>query len=68
MPFRIGERVTILPPYTGDPVIIEHQHYGVVAARTDAGYMVDLGAGTWPPNQQFGPFPAARLQPGWCPR
>jgi hypothetical protein len=64
MRFREGEQVTILPPYTDDPVIIEHQHHAVIAARTDGGYMVD-GLATWPLNQRFGPFPPHRLVSGW---
>lgn len=64
MPFRNGDAVTILPPYTNDPVIIEHQHFGIVAGRTEAGYIVELDA-TWPPNECFGPFPAERLAKGW---
>ncbi|HEX2551615.1 MAG TPA: hypothetical protein VHK64_08475 [Nocardioidaceae bacterium] len=64
MPFHLHEQVTILPPYNRDPVIVEMQHYGVVVARTDAGYMVELSA-TSPPNQRFGPFPPERLARGW---
>jgi hypothetical protein len=64
MRLSVGEQVTILPPYTDDPVIIEHQHHGLVAARTDDGYFVEI-EGTMPPNQRFGPFPERRLARGW---
>lgn len=64
MPFHVGEQVTILPPYNYDPVIIEHQHHGLVAARTDDGYMVTLES-TFPPFERFGPFPEERLTRGW---
>jgi hypothetical protein len=64
MPFRVGEPVTILPPYTDDSVIIEHQHHGRVAGRADAGYYVAI-ADTFPPNERFGPFPERRLARGW---
>lgn len=64
MRFREGEPVTILPPYTDDPVIIELQHKGRIAQRVDAGYLVEI-ADTWPPNQRFGPFPERRLAHGW---
>lgn len=64
MRFHVGDPVTILPPYDHDPVIIEHQHYGLVASRVDAGYMVEIEA-TFPPNERFGPFSERRLAMGW---
>lgn len=64
MHFHVGDPVTILPPYTHDPVIITHQHKGRVARRVDAGYIVEI-PDTWPPNEHFGPFPERRLVLGW---
>lgn len=59
-----GDQVTVMPPWDDDPYILTFQHYGTVVQRVDAGYMVEIEA-TLPPNQRFGPFPPARLAPGW---
>lgn len=69
--FQIGERVTILPPYDRDPVIVEHQRYGNVARVFDLHpepeYLVTL-PDAFPANERFGPFPHRRLAKGWAPR
>ncbi|WP_433294657.1 hypothetical protein ACQP2F_33690 [Actinoplanes sp. CA-030573] len=68
--YRIGDLVTVLPPYDRDPYILNFQHYGRVAAvehRENMGsdlYMVELES-TLPPRRKVGPFPGNRLAKGW---
>lgn len=62
--FKPGQLVTILPPYGDDPIVVELQPHGRIGDVVDDGYMVVLGS-VWPPDRQFGPFPAGRLAPGW---
>jgi hypothetical protein len=69
--FRVGDLVTVLPPYDdADPYILNFQHYGRIAAvehrdnMPSASYMVELDS-TLPPRRQVGPFPAGRLAKGW---
>ena len=69
--FKVGDLVTVLPPYDADPYILNFQHYGRIAAvehrenmPSDYYYMVELDA-TLPPRRQVGPFPAGRLAKGW---
>jgi hypothetical protein len=65
MTFKVGDEVTILPPYADDDILVEMQHYARVAAVLPAGqYMVRLGS-VYPPDQHFGPFSAQRLAAGW---
>lgn len=61
---RVGDEVTILPPWDNDPYIVTFQHYGRVAQLTAAGIVVEL-ENTLPPRRQVGPFPTKRLAPGW---
>ncbi len=61
---RVGDPVTILPPYDGLPYILEFQHYGHVAELDGDEFMVELES-TFPPRQRFGPFPPAKLAHGW---
>lgn len=61
---KVGEQVTLLPPYDDDPYILAFQRYATVAQRTDAGYMIELD-GTHPAQGRYGPFPANRLARGW---
>lgn len=61
---KVGEPVTVLPPYDDDPYILNFQHYARVARRVDDGYVVTLES-TLPPGEEFGPFPAERLAHGW---
>jgi len=64
-PLEPGDRVTILPPWDCDPVIVAMQHYGIVAEDLgDDRHMVELDA-THPPRQRFGPFAGRRLAVGW---
>ena len=61
----VGDPVTVRPPYTNDPILVEMQHHARIAKVLDGGeYMIALGS-AWPPNKEFGPFPAWRLDPGW---
>jgi hypothetical protein len=66
--YRVGDLVTVLPPYDNDPYILNFQHYGRIAAvaenQASASYMVELDA-TLPPKRQVGPFPGSRLAKGW---
>jgi hypothetical protein len=71
--YRVGDLVTVLPPYDSDPYILNFQHYGRIAevAESQAAenqastyYMVELDA-TLPPRRQVGPFPSSRLAKGW---
>lgn len=62
--FERGQLVTIWPPYTDDPMMVELQPHGRVSSLRPNGYMVVLGS-VWPPDREFGPFPAERLSPGW---
>ena len=66
--YRVGDLVTVLPPYDTDPYILNFQHYGRIAevAENQAStyYMVELDA-TLPPRRQVGPFPGSRLAKGW---
>lgn len=58
-----GDEVTVNAT-AADPYILEFQRYAVVSRVVDEGYYVVVDA-TIPPNQEFGPFPADRLQRGW---
>ena len=67
--FKVGDLVTVLPPYEGDPYILNFQHYGRIAAveqrdNMPSAYMVELDA-TLPPRRQVGPFECSRLAKGW---
>lgn len=68
--FRRGDAVTVMPPYDDDPLILSFQHYGRIVKvcgdpeKEGIAYYVVLGS-TWPTDQAFGPFPAARLRSGW---
>jgi hypothetical protein len=66
--FKVGDLVTVLPPYDRDPYILNFQHYGRIAAvehnDNASAYMVELDS-TLPPRRQVGPFPAGRLAKGW---
>ncbi len=66
MVLKIGDQVTVCPPYTWDPILVEMQPHARIAEVLDGGaeYMIALGS-VHPPDQRFGPFPAARLKPGW---
>lgn len=64
MAFKVGQMVTVLPPYDDDPIILSFQHFGRVAEVVEDGYRVTLGS-TWPPEETFGPFPDRRLVHGW---
>lgn len=60
---KVGDQVTILPPWDDDPILIAMQHYVRVAAVVEGvGYMVDLPAASSP---RFGPFAENRLLAGW---
>lgn len=61
---KVGEPVTVLPPYDNDVFILAFQHYATVSRRVDDGWMVTL-ADVYPPGEEFGPFPAERLAHGW---
>jgi hypothetical protein len=63
---RVGDPVTVMPPWDQDPVIIAMQHYARVASVDPDALtcMVSLDA-TSPPGQTFGPFPLQRLASGW---
>jgi hypothetical protein len=60
---RAGDAVTVFAG-EGDPYVLQFQRYAVVSRAVDEGYYVVLDA-TIPPDQEFGPFPAARLERGW---
>jgi hypothetical protein len=66
--FKVGDLVTVLPPYDRDPYILNFQHYGRIAAveqrENMPSYMVELDS-TLPPRRQVGPFPSTRLAKGW---
>jgi len=62
--FKIGDPVTVLPPWDDLPSILSFQHYAHIAAIRSDGYMVQLGA-TFPPNRVFGPIAPHRLAAGW---
>ncbi|WP_433365142.1 hypothetical protein ACQPZX_35290 [Actinoplanes sp. CA-142083] len=68
--FKVGDLVTVLPPYDRDPYILNFQHYGRIAAvehRENMAvdhYLVELDS-TLPPRRKVGPFPAGRLAKGW---
>ncbi|GIF26853.1 hypothetical protein Ate02nite_95830 [Paractinoplanes tereljensis] len=66
--FKVGDLVTVLPPYDRDPYILNFQHYGRIAAveqrENMPSYMVELDS-TLPPRRQVGPFPSSRLAKGW---
>jgi hypothetical protein len=62
--FKLGQMVTILPPYDDDPIVVSMQPYARVAEVRGEAYMLVLGA-TWPPDELFGPFPLRRLVCGW---
>jgi hypothetical protein len=61
---KVGEHVTVLPPYENDVYILAFQHYATVSRQVDDGYMITL-ADVHPPGEEFGPFPADRLAHGW---
>jgi hypothetical protein len=63
-PLKVGEPVTVLPPYEQDVYILAFQHYATVSRQVDGGYMVKLDA-VYPPDEEFGPYPAERLARGW---
>lgn len=67
MAFKRGDMVTICPPYTNDPIVVELQPHARVAEVRGDEYLVQLGT-TWPPNQLFGPYPEERLKAGWWQR
>ena len=60
--FQPGDEVTVVAT-AADPYILQFQRYGVVSRVTAEGVFVTLEA-TFPPNAEFGPFPAGRLLPG----
>ncbi|GAA0547882.1 hypothetical protein GCM10010172_32160 [Paractinoplanes ferrugineus] len=66
--YKVGDLVTVLPPYDRDPYILNFQHYGRIAAvqhnDNQSSYMVELDS-TLPPRRRVGPFPAGRLAKGW---
>lgn len=62
---EVGDRVTILPPWDRDPIIVSMQPFARVAeVRLTGGVMVTLSA-TMPVDERFGPFPESRLASGW---
>lgn len=68
--FKVGDAVTVMPPYDDDPLIVSFQRYGQVVkvcgspGNEGAAYYLVLGS-TWPKDKMFGPFPANRLCSGW---
>lgn len=62
--FKIGDPVTVLPPWDDLPYILSLQHYVHVAAIRPDGCMVWLDA-AFPPHQVFGPLALHRLATGW---
>jgi len=62
--FKVGDPVTVLPPWDDLPYILSFQHYAHVTAIRPDGYIVALGA-SFPSRQVFGPIAAHRLAAGW---
>jgi hypothetical protein len=70
MALKVGDQVTILPPYDDDDdILVRMQPYAKIAevCPLESGgeqYMVQLGS-TNPSDLRFGPFSAQRLAAGW---
>lgn len=62
--FKVGDPVTVLPPWDDLPYILSFRQYVYVAAIRPDGYMVQFGA-AFSPDQVFGPITAHRLAAGW---
>jgi hypothetical protein len=62
--FKVGDPVSVLPPWDDLPYILSFQHYAYVASITPDGCMVRLD-GAFPPRQVFGPVAPQRLVTGW---
>lgn len=61
---KVGDQVTILPPYDRDPILVSMQPFAKITRVDGPAYMVVLGS-TMPADLEFGPFTAARLAAGW---
>jgi hypothetical protein len=62
---KVGDQVTILPPYDQDPVLIAMQHHARVAEVQPTGAVMVTLSATMPADAQFGPFYPSRIVSGW---
>jgi hypothetical protein len=66
--FRIGEAVTIAPPYTNLPVILEMQRHAWVSSREivgDDGTYVQVELDSAAPEYRFHMVPVEQVRHGW---
>lgn len=70
MTLQVGDEVTIRPPYSGYPIVVEMQHHVRIVEIRPNGYMVELPSAVeltaygWR-RQRVGPLPASELVAGW---
>jgi hypothetical protein len=62
---RVGDQVTILPPYDHDPILISMQHHVRVAEVEPDGAVMVTVPSTMPAGEWFGPFDESRIADGW---
>lgn len=60
---RSGDEVTVIP-VDDDPYILQFQRNVTVSLVVGDSAYVKVQH-SYPPGQEFGPIPAARLLPGW---